>query len=86
MYALYLAYCKLPVISEGDCTVTVATQLLEFFKMIVPKGAKAKIQHCTTIDKVTIVLLEYQPPQRVDTQGQPPQRVVVVPTASHVST
>ena len=58
-YMLYTAYYKLLSISEGDCTVAAAAELLEIFKMIIPNGTKETVQHCTTIDKLTNMLLEY---------------------------
>jgi hypothetical protein len=51
MYALY-------TLLNGDHTVAVTTDLLELFKTIVPNGTKEKVQYCTTIDKLTNMLLE----------------------------
>ena len=42
-YTLCQAYCKLPAITEGDRTVSVAKTLLEPFKMITPNGTKDKV-------------------------------------------
>ena len=63
--------------------IIATTELLELFKVIVPKGTKEKVQYCKTINKLTNVLSEYQAPQRVNTQGHPRQRVAPIPTDSH---
>lgn len=61
-------------------------KLLELFKAIVPKRTKEKVQHCDTIDTLTSVISEYQTLQRVNAQGQQPQRVVAAPTYLNMPT
>ena len=86
-YTLYPAWCKIPTISEGDRTVIAATEVLDLFKAIVPRGAREKVKHCESIKKLTSVLSEYQTPLRENTQEeQRPQRVDASPTASHMPT
>ena len=66
-YTLYPVYWKVPIISKGDRTVMVGTELLDLFKMIVPKNKNKKVQHNNVIDKLTNTLSEYKTPQRVAT-------------------
>ena len=64
----------------------VTAELLEPFKVTVLIETKEHVQHCNTLDKLTNILLEYQTPQRVNAQGQQPQRAAVAPTESNMPT
>ena len=45
-YTLYPAWCKITTISEVDRTVITASEVLNLFKAIVPRGAREKVKHC----------------------------------------
>ena len=59
-YKLYPAYCRTPVISEGDRTLMTATDLLEKFKKIVSCSAKQKVIYCNTLRDLTNVICNHK--------------------------
>ena len=65
-YALYPAYCRILVISEGERTVMVATDLLKQFRETMPGTVQQKVKHCKVLRGLTNIIFDYGAPKKSD--------------------
>ena len=64
-YKLYPRHSKVPSISEADRTLLVAQEMLTKLQIATSKQATAKMQHNQALRKLTEILQQGEPPQRV---------------------
>ncbi len=90
-YRIYPTCCSMPTISEGDCTIIAAMELMNARWKIVTDTCTAKRDHAKVLNEITEILSNGRPPRVEGTENTVPQilsplRVSQEPTQSHDTT